>query len=91
MWKGNSNNNNNNNNNNNKKNNDINSLEDLIKYFKIYENNTLMTHYVLKKKKIATNKELWHVIVDEWNKIPNDVILSLYRSMHQILASVMKY
>jgi len=40
----------------------------------------------------ASNKEeLWYVIVDEWHKISNDVLLSLYCSIPQRLASVMKY
>jgi len=39
----------------------------------------------------ASNKEeLWHVIVEEWHKVPNNSILSLYRSMPQRLASVIK-
>ena len=40
----------------------------------------------------STNKdELWDLILQEWNKISNDVIHSLYRSMLQRLAAVIKF
>jgi len=63
--------------------------------FPIARLNLLENIWSILKRKVSkgnpANKEnLWNLIVDEWNKIPYDTIQSLYSSMPQRLASVIK-
>ena len=57
--------------------------------------NPLENLWSILKKNVSrgnpTNKdELWNLTLQKWNKISNDVIHSLYRSMPQRLAAVIK-
>src|SRR5690554_5874146 len=61
---------------------DLNLIEHIWNYLKV--------RIGLKKKRPTSIRDLWRVVLEEWEKIPQDYIESLYRSMPSRVQAVLK-